>query len=181
VLSLAFQEGRGLSPLQSGLLFLPQPIGTLIVAVRAGRILAGSGPRPLLVAGVAFSVVGSVLLLFFDRSPFGVLVAAGLLVNGVAGGLIVPAIHGMIAEGAPPDLVGIGSAALNASRQIGGVLGVATLGAIVGSGDVLAGARTAVAFAGLSQLMLVALIAWRVRAARRSPALVAPDCEMASA
>ena len=53
---------------------------------------------------------------------------------GVAGGLVVPGLNIVVAISSPPDLVGVGTAVLNASRQVGGVLGIAILGALIGDG-----------------------------------------------
>lgn len=162
VLSLSFQEVQGLSPLQAGLLFLPQPIGTTIIAVTTGRWVARSGPRPALVAGLILSVVGAAMLLGFDQDPFPLAVLAGLLCAGIAGGLVVPSLHSMIAVDTPADLVGIAAAALNASRQVGGVLGVAIMGSLVAAAGLTSGARIAFAVSAATQLAALALVVARV-------------------
>lgn len=175
VLSLDLQEVRGATPLEAGLLFLPQPIGTLLVAAAAGRWLGDAGWRRPLLAGLGLSTAGAALLVGFDQGPFPLTVLVALGLAGVAGGLVVPAIHTMVAAGAPSDVLGLAGAALNAGRQLGGVLGVALLGAFVAGGDLAGGARMAFAAAVVTQLAALALV-WRRRAApaveARRPALV---------
>jgi DHA2 family methylenomycin A resistance protein-like MFS transporter len=45
----------------------------------------------------------------------------------------MPAATAAIIEAAPPERSGVASGVLNASRQVGGVIGVALLGSLVGS------------------------------------------------
>lgn len=162
VLSLTFQEELGLSPLQTGLVFLPQPIGTTIIAVTTGRWVGRAGPRPALLTGLALSATGAALLVAFDVGPFPVVVLVSLLLAGIAGGLVVPALHAMIAVDAPADLVGIAAAALNACRQVGGVLGVAVMGSLVAAAGLTEGARIAFVVAAATQLGALALVARQV-------------------
>ena len=44
----------------------------------------------------------------------------------------MPAMTAAVIEHTPKDRAGIGSAVLNASRQVGGVVGIALLGALIG-------------------------------------------------
>ncbi len=162
VLSLAFQQAQGLTPLEAGLLFIPQPIGTILIAVTTGRWVARSGPRPALLAGLALSAVAALILLGFDAGPFPLAVIVALLLTGIGGGLVVPSLHAMIAVDAPADLVGIAAAALNASRQVGGVLGVAVMGSLVAAAGLTNGARAAFAVAALTQIGALLFVALRV-------------------
>lgn len=182
VLSLAFQQAEGLTPLQTGLLFLPQPIGTMIIAVTTGRWVGRSGPRPALLTGIGVGALGAFMLQGFASEPFPLLVLTSLLLAGVAGGLIVPALHTMIAVDAPADLVGIAAASLNASRQVGGVLGVAIMGSLVAALGLTSGAHVAFAVAGVAQLGALALAAWLVPAGppRRGRGGIVTDADLAT-
>jgi MFS transporter, DHA2 family, methylenomycin A resistance protein len=149
-LSLFLQQERGLDALQTGLAFLPQPLFFMAVAPIAGRMIA-RGPRLPLALGAGIAVVGSLILLGVDGdSPYGVLMA-GLALNGIGGGLAIPAVTSAVMGSAPTALAGIASATLNAGRQVGGVLGVAVLGGMAAAGgSVEAGAmHDAVALAAL--------------------------------
>jgi DHA2 family methylenomycin A resistance protein-like MFS transporter len=105
----------------------------MAVAPVAGRMIA-RGPRLPLGLGAAIAVVGSLILVGVDaNSPYPVLMA-GLALNGIGGGLAIPAVTSAVMGSAPPALAGIASATLNAGRQVGGVLGVAVLGGMAAAG-----------------------------------------------
>jgi MFS transporter, DHA2 family, methylenomycin A resistance protein len=157
-LSLFLQQERGLDALQTGLAFLPQPLFFMAVAPIAGRMIA-RGPRLPLALGAAIAVAGSLSLLAVDgSSSYGVLVV-GLALNGIGGGLAIPAVTSAVMGSAPTALAGIASATLNAGRQVGGVLGVAVLGGLAaGGGGVESGAmHEAVVIAALGLALASAL------------------------
>ena len=92
------------------------------------------GPRAPLTIGMLANAAAPIVLIFADGDMQIVIALFGLLVAGVAGGLAVPGLNIVVAISSPPDLVGVGTAVLNASRQVGGVLGIAILGALIGDG-----------------------------------------------
>jgi DHA2 family methylenomycin A resistance protein-like MFS transporter len=99
---------------------------------------------------------------------------AGLLVLGVAGALVVTALNTVVAITSPPDLVGVATALLNASRQVGGVLGIAILGALVGGGRDQGGVDLALVVAAAGSF--VALVAgWVLVRAGPAREGAAPD------
>jgi len=139
-LSLFLQQERGLDALQTGLAFVPQPLAFIAVAPIAGRMIA-RGPRLPLALGAGIAVVGSLSLLAVDASSAYAVLLVGLVLNGIGGGLAIPAVTSAVMGSAPTALAGIASATLNAGRQVGGVLGVAVLGGLaVAGGGVEAGA-----------------------------------------
>jgi MFS transporter, DHA2 family, methylenomycin A resistance protein len=132
-LSLFLQQERGLDALETGLAFLPQPLFFMAVAPIAGRMIA-RGPRLPLAVGAAVAVVGSLSLLAVDGSSSYPVLMVGLALNGIGGGLAIPAVTSAVMGSAPTALAGIASATLNAGRQVGGVLGVAVLGGLAAAG-----------------------------------------------
>jgi len=157
-LSLFLQQERGLDALQTGLAFLPQPLFFMAVAPIAGRMIA-RGPRLPLAVGAAIAVAGSLSLLAVDGSSSYPVLVVGLALNGIGGGLAIPAVTSAVMGSAPAALAGIASATLNAGRQVGGVLGVAVLGGLAaGGGRVEAGAmHEAVVIAALGLAVASAL------------------------
>jgi DHA2 family methylenomycin A resistance protein-like MFS transporter len=143
LMSLAIQRDLHASALRAGLMFLAQPAGTLMVAAAVGRWLSRAGPRLPLIAGMTLIVTSAIMLRAFDAAPRPLVVELGLLCAGIGGGLVVPSLHTTVVVVSPPDLVGIASASLNASRQIGAVLGVAVLGAFAHARALDAGVRLA--------------------------------------
>ena len=134
ILSLFFQREWGYSPLETAFMFLPAPFGTLVAALLVGRWAARVGPRAPLTIGMLANAAAPIVLIFADGSMQIVIALFGLLIAGVAGGLAVPGLNIVVAISSPPDLVGVGTAVLNASRQVGGVLVIAILGALIGDG-----------------------------------------------
>jgi DHA2 family methylenomycin A resistance protein-like MFS transporter len=150
VLSLFLQQERGLSALEVGLSFLPQPLLVMALAPVAGRLVAAAGPRlPLAVGGVA-GTLGAIALLAVDSNSSYLVLAAGLVLNGVAGGLMIPAVTGGVMGAAPAKFAGVASAGLNAGRQVGGVIGVALLGSLATAGDPVAGLHVALVLAAVA-------------------------------
>jgi MFS transporter, DHA2 family, methylenomycin A resistance protein len=166
-LSLFLQQERGLSALETGLAFLPQPLLVMAVAPLAGRLVAERGARLPMAAGSLLGAVGALLLVGVDaHSSYGVLLP-GLLLNGLGGGLAIPAVTAAVIGAARTGQAGVASAALNAGRQVGGVLGVAVLGAIATHGGGVAGMHAALAVAA-GALALAGLLASATP--RRAPA-----------
>ena len=57
------QHLRGLSPLQTGLFFLPAALATMIGAIAAGRLIGTIGTRRVAVVGLALVAIGNGLLI----------------------------------------------------------------------------------------------------------------------
>lgn len=126
VLTLYFQRDLGLSPLETGLRFLPL-FGTLGVASLTAAIVARRlGTRRTMVTGLALISAGLVGLVSvtLDIPPIGYLIALGLLGAGIplSGGVV--AIQAM-ADAVPTAAMGAASGAMNTFRQFGAVFGVA--------------------------------------------------------
>ena len=126
--SLYLQQVLGLSPLHTGLIFLPMTLTIMLVASRAGKLVGRFGVRPVLGGGLIMMTGG---LLLFTRigssgSPIvyvlipGVLTAAGIAMS------IVPSTIAAT-QGAKQGQAGLASGLVNTSRQVGGGLGLALL------------------------------------------------------
>src|SRR5205085_3322968 len=133
-LSLFLQQERGLTALQTGLAFLPQPLLFMLISPLVGRLVATRGPRAPLAAGAALASAAAAILLAVDAHSSYPVMLAGLTLNGLGAGLAIPAVTAGVMGTAPAALAGIASAALNAGRQVGGVLGVAVLGGLATGG-----------------------------------------------
>lgn len=162
VLSLYLQEQRGLSPLETGLVFLVQPLTAAVTALPAGRLTARDGPRIPVAAGGFFATAGTLLLLTVSAHSSYTVIVVALALLGAGGGLSIPALTAAVVAGAPRPQVGVAAATFTASRQVGGILGVAVLGAMVGQASFLHGFHLAVivtsvalAVSGLAGALLI--------------------------
>ncbi len=128
VSSLYLQQVLGLSPLHTGLTFLPMTLTIMFVASRAGRLVGRFGVRAVLGSGLIMMTVG---LLLFTRinssgSPLVYVLIPGLL---TAAGIAMSIVPSTIAatQGAKEGQAGLASGLVNTSRQVGGGLGLAVL------------------------------------------------------
>ena len=128
VSSLYLQQVLGLSPLHTGLIFLPMTLTIMLVARNAGKLVSQFGVRPVLGSGLIMMTGG---LLLFTRigsggSPIVYVMIPGLL---TAAGIAMSIVPSTIAatQGAKEGQAGLASGLVNTSRQIGGGLGLAVL------------------------------------------------------
>ena len=171
VMSLYLQQLRGLSPLATGVAFLPMMLIGAVLTPFSARIAERLGARTVITAGLAVMTAGlTALALMPPATPVWALATLMVLV-GLAGPLVMPPVTAVLLAAAPGHLTGTASGVFNTSRQVGGALAVAVFGALLaGPGGLHAGLRTSlllasgVAFAAaMSGLLLQP-------AARRQPA-----------
>jgi EmrB/QacA subfamily drug resistance transporter len=128
VSSLYLQQVLGLSPLDTGLIFLPMTLMIMAVASRTGRLVSHFGVRPVLGGGLVMLTTGMLLLAKVGPSGSGVvyIMLPGLL---TAAGIAMSIVPSTIAatQGAKEGQAGLASGLVNTSRQIGGGLGLAVL------------------------------------------------------
>jgi len=154
-LSLYMQNVLGYSPVQTGAAFLPMTVLIILIAPVAGKTSDRFGSRGLMTAGM---ILIAVQLVYFSRlgvdASFWNLLPA-FLVGGMGMALTMTPSAAAATRSVSVDKAGVGAAVLNASRQVGGSLGIALIGAIM---TIEAGGeRTPEAFVdGLQTALLVA-------------------------
>ncbi|WP_274913129.1 MFS transporter [Streptomyces sp. WZ-12] len=161
VLGLFLQTGRGASAVTAGLAMLPAVLVIPVGNVLYTRIAPRTGNRAALTTSLALSAA-SYLLLFLVLSPalpYGT-IAAVLAVANLASGIASPAMTGVLMEAAGRTHADIGSATLNANRQVGSLVGIAGMGAVLtGAGDAHQGTGHAFALTALA-LAVAAAVSW---------------------
>jgi MFS family permease len=153
--SLYMQNVLGYSAVQTGAAFLPMTLLVILVAPIAGRLSDRLGSRWLLSGGM---LVVSAQLLYFSRlgahEAYWALLPA-MLAGGIGMASVMTPATAAALSGVPVDKAGVGSAVLNSSRQVGGSIGIALMGAIVA--HQLGGSRAPEAFVrGFSDALEVA-------------------------
>ncbi|MDE3070418.1 MAG: MFS transporter, partial [Acidobacteriota bacterium] len=128
VSSLYLQQVLGLSPLHTGLIFLPMSLMVAVGASRAGRLVGRFGVRSVLGGGLLMLTAGLVLLARIGPSGSGVIyvMIPGLITAAGIGMSIVPSTIAAT-QGAKPGQAGLASGLVNTSRQVGAGLGLAIL------------------------------------------------------
>jgi EmrB/QacA subfamily drug resistance transporter len=163
LLTLYLQEGRGLSPVLTGLCFIPQAVGAFALAGPAGRLVPRLGPRRALAIAMSIAVLalaGAAVSVLAGSLP-GLLVAQFAL--GVSSRL--SQVSGTLAGTRGPVAAraeGTASALLTATRQCGSALGVAIVSAMVVATHGSNGHRTATAMFVAVGFALAGLLATRV-------------------
>ncbi len=126
------------SQAMAGLAIAPGPLMVMPVAVITGRLAGRYGHRPFLVGGALLYATAG---LWFMTMP-GVEPAylthwlPGLFLTGASVGLVLPSLSGAAVSKLPAQHYAVGSAVNQATRQIGGVIGVAITVLVLGHGIV---------------------------------------------
>jgi len=123
------------STLKAGLAITPGPLVVAALSRYTGALAARIGYRPVLVAGslvFAAAQLWSVFLMPIEPDYLGRWLPASLL-TGLGVALTFPVLSAAAVAGLPPDRFGIGGAVNQTARQMGAVLGVALLVAILGT------------------------------------------------
>jgi EmrB/QacA subfamily drug resistance transporter len=131
--SLFFQHVLGYSPTKTGVVFLPMTAFIIVLAPQWGRLVDSVGARWLVGGGMATVAVSLVLFAQLDRASSFLNVLPALLVGGFGMSMVMTPATAAAMGSVPVDKSGVGSAVLNAFRQVGGTLGIAIMGAVVGS------------------------------------------------
>jgi EmrB/QacA subfamily drug resistance transporter len=130
-LSLYMQLIRGYSPTQAGLRFLPMTLMIIVTAPNAGRIAQKIGSRAPMTYGMILAGLGTLALTLVQvDTPFWKISIVFMVMGHGLGATMAPmtaAVMGAVG----PQRAGLGSAMTNTSREIGGVMGIAALGAIL--------------------------------------------------
>jgi len=137
LVALFYQDGFGVSPLQSGLSTFPEALGVLSGAQVASRLYPHIGPRRIMAAGLVGVIVTLVLI---AQVPL----TASLWVMRVLMFVIGFAMAHVFVPGQAASFATISHAAtapastlFNAGRQLGGAIGVAVLSTVISAVGVM--------------------------------------------
>lgn len=146
LLPLYFQQMRGATVLQTGLLLIPQGVGTLLSRSQAGRLSDTIGARWLVATGFAIVAAGTLPFAFVGAHTSYPLLMAALLVRGVGMGAVTMPLMALGFRGLERSQVPDASIITRIAQQVGGSFGTAVLAVVLTS--TLAAATTPAALAG---------------------------------
>jgi len=134
-LTYFMQQNLGLTPIQTGLGFLPMTLTIMVTAVLINvKLLARVGPRPLMITG---TLLGAAALVWFAQlepdSSYAGAVLPGLFVMGLGLANIFAPGFSTATANVPRYDTGVASAMINTMQQVGGSLGTALLSSIFAS------------------------------------------------
>ncbi|RUS48916.1 MFS transporter [Cohnella sp. AR92] len=150
LLSLYFQQTLGYSAFAAGLAFLPFMLPPTFNPILTGRLVGRIGPRIPAAIGFALLTAGTLVLLLARENSSYAIPLIGQLLAGFGVSFAIPSLIPAVVSSVPKEQAGIASGALNSSRQLGAVLGVALLGTIASSSDsFIAGLHAALVVASI--------------------------------
>lgn len=128
-LTYYLQQNLGMSPVTTGLAFLPMVAMIIVSSTSANmKLLSRVGARPLVPTGMALGALGMLYLTGLGaESSYAADILPALLVMGAGFGLIFAPSIATATLGVDDDDAGVASAMVNTSQQIGGSIGTALL------------------------------------------------------
>lgn len=156
MMSLYFQELRGWTPGSTGIALLPLTVGTLAGPFLIYRRLSRRFGHPvLLVAGFVCSAVGVAVLAPTDAHSSYALIALGLLLIGLASTVSFSALTSLLLGSVSKEQSGLASGVQNTTRQVGALMSVSILGAVLNAHSLET--RLPAAFGVLAVVVLLAI------------------------
>lgn len=125
-----FENIRLLSPTMAGMLYLPMPLATIIIAPISGSFSDKHDSRMISSLGMGIMAVSLFMLSFLkvDTSQWYIIVS--LMLAGIGSGMFQSPNNSAIMGNAPANYRGVASGTLATMRNVGMVLGVALSGAL---------------------------------------------------
>jgi MFS transporter, DHA2 family, methylenomycin A resistance protein len=133
LLTRYLQSILGHGPLTAGLMLLPLFAPLAVMSPLAGRLTAGYGPRPVMLAGAVIAAAGQLCLLLVTPATSYPRLVPALLGVGLGVGMFTAPVVAAALRAVPAERSGLASGINNTARQAGTALGVAAFGAIAGS------------------------------------------------
>ena len=130
-LTFHFQIVLGMEPLVAGVANVAMTVVILIVVPILTNALPVIGPRPLMIVGPLFAAAGMFYLSFITpEGSYFTQVLPALVLLGIGLAAIFVPLQNLALTGVAPHDAGAASAAVNASMQIGGSIGISVFTAI---------------------------------------------------
>lgn len=168
VMSLYFQQERGLSAAATGIAFLPMMLIGLMLTPFTGRLVQRFSARRLITTGLLSMAAGLLIIGLLPGSEPVWLLSALMVLVGLSGPLIAPPVTSVLLGSVPHSLTGTASGVFNTCRQVGGALAVAVFGALLAqSSSFMAGLRTSLVLAA-AVAILTAVVSLRLQAPEAS-------------
>ncbi|GAB2563918.1 MFS transporter [Nocardia heshunensis] len=139
-IALWLENSAHFSTIATGLAILPGPSMVPIFAAVSQRLIKRMPVGAVVALGNLLLAAGVLLVLASAGTPvhYATDVLPGWVISGIGIGLALPSMIASAAVDLPPEQSATGSAVVNTARQLGYVLGVAVLIAVLGSLDTTA-------------------------------------------
>jgi EmrB/QacA subfamily drug resistance transporter len=128
---LHFQLVRGHSALSAAIRFFPLPMGLMPAAANSDKLVAKFGRPNVITTGLVLVAAGLFLFTLVEIDTSYWQIAATFVLLGAGMGLTMAPSTTAIMDAIPESKAGVGSATNDASREIGGALGIAIGGSVL--------------------------------------------------
>jgi len=132
-LAIYLQEGQGVAPLASGILFTPIAVGYFLASLAAEPLARRLGRHVLTIGAVVMTVGLTLTYLTVDRigiTPDLAVLVPAFALSGAGMGFVLAPLTNTVLAGIDPRYAGAASGVLATSQQVGGAVGVAAIGVI---------------------------------------------------
>jgi EmrB/QacA subfamily drug resistance transporter len=142
-LTLYLQGVLGLSPIQTGLVYLPATVVMFVVSGATSQLGERVSPVALASAGLLLVGAGQLAMLAAAATSSWTVVLPGLVAAGIGTGLFNPAASALALAALPEEQSGLAAGVNDTFRQAGIAVGIAALGTLVPAGAALGGSAEA--------------------------------------
>jgi EmrB/QacA subfamily drug resistance transporter len=158
--ALALQDQMGLSPLRTGLAYLPVTLSIAVASlVLSDRLARRIGQERVLVWGLVLFVAGLLLLAALPPEPaFLTDAAPAFVLMGTGFGLAMPQVTSIAMANAAPEHAGAASGVVNTTQQVGGALGLGVVSSVAALSGLGAGFLTAAAVLAVGAVIASRLV-----------------------
>ena len=138
-LTLYLQTVLGMSPIETGLVYLPGTFLVFVVSGMTAQLGAKYSPAKIASVGLALVAAGLALMLVAGVDSSWTVLLPGLLVTSVGTGLFNPTGSALALNALPDEQSGLAAGANDTFRQTGVAVGIAALGTLVPADAALGG------------------------------------------
>ena len=132
LLPVFLQAILGYSAIKAGLVMTPLAVVVIVALALSGTLSDRVGPKWLIFAGMLVTALGFILtrrVMVPDASWQSMVLPFAVAGFGI--GMVMPAMTSAVMGSVPPEKAGQASGVLSSVRQIGSVLGIAVMGAVL--------------------------------------------------
>lgn len=131
LLPLFYQQVRGATVMETGLLLIPQGLGTMLFIVLSRKAVARLDPRIVVASGVVLLMLGIVPFALAGDSGGSVLLLIAQFVQGIGMGAASLPVMTMAFASLSPDETPRGSAAFSVVQRVGAPFGVTVIAVVL--------------------------------------------------
>ena len=128
---LHFQLVRGHTALEAAVRFLPLPLGLMPAAANSDKLSAKFGSNNVISMGLVLMTAAMAIFTTVEIDSEYIRLACIFLLLGFGMGLTLAPATTVVMDSIPSDKAGVGSATNDASREVGGALGIAIGGSVL--------------------------------------------------